>query len=202
MQLAHSGFPPDQRNLSGIDRFQSVRACTTTSTGLPCQATASTISPGLIPPRRSNGSIAATASAAIAWRATIRYRLCPSTSYLARTIRDRHRLRRIHRQAGHGLRRHHPAVLPHLTRRRQQDEPRLRSGHRGGPRRRSGDAPVDHHDIPATWHRRRGIRRRAPERRICLGARPDRRHQVLHLRGAALGHVDCSACTMVCRPSA
>ena len=34
----------------------------------------------------------------------------------------------------------------------------------------------------------RGVRRRTPRCRICLGARSDRRHQVLHLRHAGLGH--------------
>jgi len=35
-------------------------------------------------------------------------------------------------------------------------------------------------NFPQARHRRRGIRQRARRRRICLGAGPDRRHQVLH----------------------
>ena len=45
-------------------------------------------------------------------------------------------------------------------------------------------------DLPRARHCRRGIRRRAPRRRICLGARSDRRHQIVHLRHAGLGHAD------------
>ena len=44
--------------------------------------------------------------------------------------------------------------------------------------------------LSRTRHYRRGIRRRAPRRRICLDARPDRRHQILYLRHAGLGHAD------------
>ena len=44
--------------------------------------------------------------------------------------------------------------------------------------------------FPRARHHRRGIRQRARRRRICLGARPDRRHQILHHRHAGLGHAD------------
>jgi hypothetical protein len=44
--------------------------------------------------------------------------------------------------------------------------------------------------FPGPWHHRGGVRRRARRRRIRLGARSDRRHQVLHFRHADLGHVD------------
>ena len=39
-------------------------------------------------------------------------------------------------------------------------------------------------------HHRRGVRPRARRRRIRLGARPDRRHQILHQRRAAVRHAD------------
>ena len=67
---------------------------------------------------------------------------------------------------------------------------RLRSGHRRRPRRRSRDAHADQADLSRAWRRRRGIRRRPCRRRICLGARSDRRHQIVHLRHAGLGHAD------------
>ena len=47
-------------------------------------------------------------------------------------------------------------------------------------------------DIPRARHSGRGIRRRAAGRGICLGARSDRRHQILHLRHAGLGHAHCA----------
>ena len=44
--------------------------------------------------------------------------------------------------------------------------------------------------LPGPRHHRRGIRHRSRRRGICLGARSDRRHQILHLRHAGLGHAD------------
>ena len=44
--------------------------------------------------------------------------------------------------------------------------------------------------FPGARRRRRRARRRSSRRRICLGARPDRRHQIVHLRPAGLGHAD------------
>ena len=94
-------------------------------------------------------------------------------------------------RAGCRLRRDHPAVLSHRAWRREQEPGRrLRSGHRRRPRRRGGDAHLDHADVPGARHHRRGIRRRTCRRGICLGARSDRRHQILHLRHAGLGHAD------------
>ena len=43
---------------------------------------------------------------------------------------------------------------------------------------------------------------RAPGGRICLGARSDRRHQVLHLRHAGVGHADRACCDRASRSSA
>ena len=72
-------------------------------------------------------------------------------------------------------------------------KPRFRSGHRGRPRRRSGDAAADQGQLSPARHRRRGIRQRARGRRICLGARSDRRHQILHRGLSDLGHADRAA---------
>src|SRR6185369_13723697 len=58
-------------------------------------------------------------------------------------------------------------------------------GHRGGPGGGSGDAAADQGQLSPAWHRRRGVRQRARGRRICLGARSDRRHQVLY-RGLSI----------------
>ena len=52
------------------------------------------------------------------------------------------------------------------------------------------DAHADPPHLPGSRHHRRGIRQGARRRRICLGARPDRRHQVLHFGDAGLGHAD------------
>ena len=49
---------------------------------------------------------------------------------------------------------------------------------------------ADQADLSRARRHRRGVRFRPPRRRICLGARSDRRHQVLHLRHAGLGHLD------------
>ena len=89
------------------------------------------------------------------------------------------------------LRRDDPAVLPHRARRREQ-------GLAGGfdpvtAADRAAETAMRtliRADFPDARHHRRGIRRRARRRRICLGARSDRRHQVLHLRHAGLGHAD------------
>ena len=55
-----------------------------------------------------------------------------------------------------------PAVLPHGARRRGQVAGRrLRSGHRGRPRRRSGHAQLIKRTFPDPRHRRRGVRQRA-----------------------------------------
>ena len=67
---------------------------------------------------------------------------------------------------------------------------RLRSGHRRRPRRGRRHARAHPQELSRPRHPRRGIRRRAHRRRICLGARPDRRHQVLHHRHGGLGHAD------------
>ena len=75
-------------------------------------------------------------------------------------------------------------------RRGQVARRRVRSRHRGRPRRRGGDAAADRPDLPRPWRHRRRIRAGPARRRICLGARPDRRHQELHLRPADLGHAD------------
>ena len=48
----------------------------------------------------------------------------------------------------------------------------------------------DQRDLPGPRHRRRGVRQRARRRRVRLGARPDRRHPLLHHRPAGLGHAD------------
>ena len=45
-------------------------------------------------------------------------------------------------------------------------------------------------DLSGAWGDRRGIWAGPAGRRICLGARSDRRHQELHLRPADLGHAD------------
>ena len=63
----------------------------------------------------------------------------------------------------------------------------LRSGHRGRPFRRDRDAHADPGELSGPRHRRRGVRQRAHRRRICLGARPDRRHQVVHLAACRPG---------------
>ena len=56
--------------------------------------------------------------------------------------------------------------------------------------RGSGHAPADRRGFSPSWRDRRGIRRAGPGCRLCLGARPDRRHQELHRRTAAVGHAD------------
>ena len=66
----------------------------------------------------------------------------------------------------------------------------LRSGDRRRPRRRDRHAHADPAELSRSRHHRRGIRQRAHRRRICLGARSDRRHQVVHRRHAGLGHAD------------
>ena len=78
----------------------------------------------------------------------------------------------------------------------------LRPGDRGRPRGRNGDARAHPPHLSGPRHHRRGIRRGARRRRICLGARPDRRHQVLHRRHAGLGHADRACCGRASRCSA
>ena len=104
---------------------------------------------------------------------------------------DRRRFRRVRRAPRASLQRRDPSVLPLRHRRGGQiARRRVRSRHRGRPRRRGGDAPAHRPDLPRPWRHRRGIRPGPPRRRICLGARPDRRHQELHLGTADLGHAD------------
>ena len=128
------------------------------------------------------------------WRcATVRIGLGKrqySSSSAVRDSRDGHRFHSLHRPPRDGVRRNHPAVLPDLALDRQQERERFRSGHRGRPRRRSGDAPPDQGQLSPARHRRRGVRQRARGRRICLGARSDRRHQILHRGISDLGHAD------------
>ena len=104
---------------------------------------------------------------------------------------DGDRLRGIRGRTRRRFRRDHPAVFPQRAgRRKQEPVRRLRSGHRRRPRRRSGHARAHQTDVSRTRRGRRGVRRRTSGRRICLGARSDRRHQILHLRHAGLGHAD------------
>ena len=103
---------------------------------------------------------------------------------------DGHRFQQLRRPARRRIGRDHPAVFPHRAGDREQESRRLRSGHRGRPRRRAGDAHAHPREFSRPRHSRRGIRRRAHRGRICLGARSDRRHQVLHHRHGGLGHAD------------
>ena len=57
-------------------------------------------------------------------------------------------------------------------------------------------------NFPRSRHHRRGIRRGTRRCRICLGARSHRRHQILHLRHAGLGHADRASPASASRSSA
>ena len=82
-------------------------------------------------------------------------------------------------------------LFPHAGRGRYQG--RREPGDHRRPRGRGGDARADRGGLPGARHPGRGVRRRAHRRRVRLGARPDRRHQVVHHRPAAVRHADRAA---------
>ena len=117
----------------------------------------------------------------------------PSAGFNDRAVsrrHDGHRFLQFRRPARRRVGRDHPAVFPHRAGDRQQEGRRFRSGDRRRPRRRAGHARAHPAEFSRPRRDRRGIRRRAHRRRICLGARPDRRHQVVHHRHGGLGHAD------------
>ena len=86
------------------------------------------------------------------------------------------------------------AILPFFRaalRDREQGRPRrLRPRDGGRPGRRGRPAPADRRGLPEHGIVGEEFGTERAGRRVCLGARSDRRHARLHLRPAALGHAD------------